>query len=413
MSAFPESKPSPRIAYVVTVDQSVKLIEGQIAFLARNGFEVDVICSPGQRLEAMRQTVVTPWPIEMKREIAVTGDVIALWRLWRLFRRLRPEIVVAGTPKAGLLGTVAARLAGTPNVQYMLHGLRFETAAGMKRRVLLSAEWIACHVADSIRCVSESLLRRVVALRLAPADRCMVIGPGTSEGINVERFAAAAQADRGGKQMRGELRIPAHAAVIGFVGRMTRDKGIGELYEAFTRLRVRYIGLRLLIVGEFEDGDPISDPLRAQIETDPDVIRTGFVDDVERFYPAMDVMALPTYREGFPIAPLESQAAGVPVVTTDATGAMDAIVGGKTGLRIPAGNVDALTSALERLLSDPGLRGEMGLAGCVWVQKNFRAEDLRRKILACYSSLLTTSRGYVPSRLQDGDHRIFDVQERM
>jgi hypothetical protein len=183
MSKSTESKRSPRIAYVVTVDLSTKLIEGQIGFLAKNGFMIDVICSPGPRLDAIRQEGVTPWPIKMEREIAVASDIFSLWRLWRLFRLLKPDIVVAGTPKAGLLGTVAARLAVVPHVQYALFGLRFETTAGIKRRILMGAEWIACHAADTVCCVSPSVMARAVALGLAPAARCTVIGKGTSDGL--------------------------------------------------------------------------------------------------------------------------------------------------------------------------------------------------------------------------------------
>ncbi len=300
MSSFAWTKPSPRIAFVVTVDRSVIQFEGQSAFLAANGFEVDAICSPGPHLEAMRREGITPWAVSMKREIAIASDMLALWRLWRLFRRIRPDIVVAGTPKAGLLGTLAARLAAVPHVQYALHGLRLETTTGIKRWILIGTEWISCHAAESVRCVSQGLLARVVALRLAPAARCKVIGNGTADGIAMERFSDPALAGPEAKRVRFELHIPAEAPVIGFVGRLTRDKGIRELYEAFMRLQGRYPGLRLLLVGDFEAGDPVPSALRARIEADPAVIHTGFVDDVERFYPAMDVLALPTYREGLP-----------------------------------------------------------------------------------------------------------------
>jgi len=388
MTRTARNKQSPRIAYVVTVDLAMRFLEGQIAFLVRNGIEVHVVCSPGPRLEAMRPEGATPWAVNMKREIAIASDVLSLWRLWRLFRLIRPDIVVAGTPKAGLLGTLAARLAGVPYVQYTLHGLRFETAARMKRLILMGVEWISCHAADSVCCIGPSLLARVVALGLAPAARCKMIANGTSDGIATERYAAAAQAEVEAKRVRRELHIPADAPVLGFVGRYTRDKGIRELYEAFTRLQGRYPGLRLLLVGDFEPGDPVSAELRARIEADPAVSRAGFVDDVERFYWAMDVMALPTYREGFGTVLLEAQAASVPVVTTNATGAIDAIVDGETGLCVPVRDIEALTSAIDRLLGDAELRSRMGAAGRIWVETNFRREDVWQGVLTHYRSLL-------------------------
>jgi glycosyltransferase involved in cell wall biosynthesis len=387
----------PRIAYVVTVDLSTKLFEGQIGFLAKSGFQIDVISSPGPRLDAMHRQGVACWPIKMRREIAVASDVVSLWRLWRLFRLVRPEIVVAGTPKAGLLGTLAARIAGVPHVEYALLGLRFETAAGIKRWMLMSTEWIACHAADSVRCVSHSVLARIVTLRLAPAARCIVIRNGTSDGVAVDRFTPSAQDRSDVEQLRHELMIPHDALVIGFVGRITRDKGIEELYGAFKKLQRSHHELRLLLVGSFEPGDPVPGWLRERIETDPAVIRTGFVNDTERYYRAMDVMALPTYREGFGTALAEAQSASVPIVTTNATGAIDAIVNGKTGLRVPVRDTDSLTSALGRLLSDPQLRRKMGTAGRIWVEKNFRREDVWQGILTHYRMLLQADRS--PGRL--------------
>jgi glycosyltransferase involved in cell wall biosynthesis len=411
MSRSGDSKHTPRIAYVVTVDLSMKLIEGQIGFLARNGFKIDVICSPGPRLEAIRQEGVTPWPIKMEREIAVASDIVSLWRLWRLLRHLKPDIVVAGTPKAGLLGTVAARVAAVVHVEYALFGLRFETTTGIKRRLLMGAEWIAGHAADTVRCVSPSVMARAIALGLAPAARCTVIGKGTSDGIAMERYAPTAETESEAKQVRSQFNIPNGAPVIGFVGRITRDKGIWELYEAFTRLQRSYPGLRLLLVGDYDATDPIPDALRERIESDPAVTCTGFVEDVERFYGVMDAMALPTYREGFSTVLVEAQSASIPVVTTNATGAIDAIVDGETGLRVPVRDVDALTIALDRLLGDKELRSRMGAAGRLWVRKNFRQEDVWQKILAHYHSILSSDEDRTTLRWHGRKPEIIDAQE--
>ena len=406
MSGFSWNKSDPRIAYVVTVDLAVKFFEGQSAFLAANGFHVDAICSPGTRLEALRRQGITPWAVPIEREISPGRDLLSLWRLWRLFRRIRPDIVVAGTPKGGLLGILAARLAGVPHVQYFLHGLRLETTTGIKRRILMAAEWTSCHAAQSVRCVSPSLLARTVALGLAPAARCTVIGNGSADGIAMERFASGAHAELEAKQVRRELRIPPEAPVIGFVGRLTRDKGIAELYEAFTRLQSRFPDLQLLLVGDFETGDPVPGALRSQIAANPAVIHTGFVDNVEHFYSAMDVVALPTYREGLPTVLLEAQYARVPVVTTNATGAVDAFVNGETGLRVPIGDAAALASALDRLLRDAALRSTLGAAGRTWVEKNFRREDLWRNLLAWYHSQLRSRQDEAYSRMYSRSSRI-------
>ena len=189
--------------------------------------------------------------------------------------------------------------------------------------------------------------------------------------------------------MRAALGIPEDAPVIGFVGRFTRDKGISELLEAHTRLASVYPTLRLLMVGDFETGDPVGEIARDRIATDSQVIVTGLVQDVERYYPLMNVLALPTFREGFPYVPLEAQAAGIPVVTTDATGAIDSVESGQSGIIVPVGNVGALTTGLRQLLDNPILQRQMGQAGRQWVAENF-AQPLVQAALQCeYSGLLS------------------------
>jgi lipopolysaccharide/colanic/teichoic acid biosynthesis glycosyltransferase len=386
----------PKIVLVVTSAMSTIFFQGQLHFLAGHGWDVEMVSGPGPGPDwtppAEPCEAVKYLALPMKREIAPLHDLVALFRLWRIFRRTHPELVVAGTPKAGLLGSVAARLAAVPHVVYVVHGLRMETARGWKRRLLWSTEWCACHCAHHVRCLSPSLRERVLTLGLATAERCLVVKAGSSNGVEMNRWRRTARAVETGRSRREALGVPPEALVIGFVGRLTRDKGIGELHAAFTRLKARRGPLFLLLVGDFESGDPVPAGLRQQLESDPAVIRTGFVREVEPYYWMMDLLALPTYREGMPGVPLEAQAASIPVVTTDATGAIDSIVDGVTGLRVPVGDVDALETALERLLTDPELRIRMGQAGCAWVESNFRREVVWQNILHDYASIVHNRR---------------------
>lgn len=396
--------PRPTLTYVVTASVSVGFFDGQLAYMVGHGWKVNVVSAPGPELEAMHAEGVTPLGIPMEREISLLKDIISLWRLWRLFRRIRPNLVVTGTPKAGLLGTLAARLACVPHVVYTIHGLRLETVSGWKRRLLWVTEWLACHAAHQVHSVSFSLRERAIALDIVAPKRCTVIGKGSSNGVNLERWRRTPQTQLTVRETRNDWKLPLSVPVIGFVGRMVRDKGITELYDAFRRLRLSYPDLRLLLVGGFEAGDPVPSALRAQVEADPNVFVTGFVANVEVYYWIMDVLALPTYREGFPGVLLEAQAASVPVVTTDATGAIDAIRDGITGLRVPVGDVDALTAALARLLADPELREQMGQAGCSWVQQNFQCETVWKNLEANYRSILQNAQGnskHVPLALNE------------
>lgn len=377
----------PRLMLVLTSHTGWILYRGHIGFLSSSGFDVEVVSGQGPMLQAMKAEGARTWAVPMEREIAPFKDFVALCRLWWLFCRRRPALVIAGTPKAGLLGTISARMAGVRQIVYVIHGLRLETTSGWKRRILWIAEWISCHIPHHVRCVSPSLRERVIGLHLVSPNHCSVTGNGSANGVDVDLFRHAHTSPSSRFTIRRELGIKAEAGVIGFVGRMTRDKGIPELYEAYCQLRQAHAGLRLLLVGEFEEGDPVSMDLRAAIETDLAVVKTGFVENVDHFYPIMDVLALPTYREGLPGVALEAQAASIPVVCSDATGAVDAFVPGVTGIRVPVGSVDALARALDQLLGDKELRLKMGQAGYEWVQK-FRQETVWNSVLADYRSIL-------------------------
>lgn len=379
-----------RVVHAVTSPLTLSLMRGQLAHLRRAGLQVTVVSAPGERLENLRvEEGVETAAVSMQREIAPLSDLAALWRLYRLLRRLRPHIVNAGTPKAGLLAGMAAWLAGVPCRVHTLRGLRSETTAGVKRRVLLLAEKISCRTAHRVVCNSPSLRQRAIALGLTDAQHSCVLGCGSSNGVDAPRFFPGEELLRRAAELRSYLEIPAGAPVIGFVGRLTRDKGVPELVRAFTVLRASRPALRLLLIGDREDGDPLPAAVNESLDRDPQIVCTGAVSDVAPYYALMTVYALPTHREGFPNSVLEAQAAGLPVVTTRATGAVDSISDGVTGLLVPPGDADALAQALSRLLDDPDLARRMGAAGRERVTKDFRPQEIWDALLTIYRKLLS------------------------
>ena len=182
--------------------------------------------------------------------------------------------------------------------------------------------------------------------------------------------------------------------MVGFVGRLTRDKGVPELIDAFDMILKGDQKARLLLVGWFDESeDALSAELRARIESHPRIIRTGFVADTAPYYKAMDVMVLPTWREGFPNVVLEAAASCVPVITTFATGSRDAVLPEVTGLLIPPVHPQAISEAVLKLLRDPQRRKCMGIAARAWVIQSFVNERVLGLTVALYKDLLKTAAG--------------------
>ncbi len=388
--------PHPRLLHVTTVPQSLCFLGGHVDHTRRHGFDVHVLSSPGTMLDHFgKQRQVHVYPVVMPRRITPLRDLVALWRITRVLRRLRPDVVDGHTPKGGLLAMLGAWLCGVPVRVYHMYGLPQLTARGMKRRLLCWSEWLACALAHQVLCLSPSNREVAVQQGLCQAHKIKVLLSGNIEGVDAEKqFNPACLPAGSREEVRARHGIPADAQVMGFVGRIVRDKGLIELAAAWRLLREEFPTLHLLIVGPFEPQDPVPVAVTEQLRGDPRIHLAGVCQVMPPLYGAMDLLILPTYREGFGTVLLEAAAMTLPVVATRIPGCVDAVRDGETALLVPARDGAALAGAARTYLRDPELRRQHGLAGRTRVLRDFQPEAMHAALHEEYVRLLH-SRGRV------------------
>jgi glycosyltransferase involved in cell wall biosynthesis len=282
---------------------------------------------------------------------------------------------------------LAAWLCRVPVRVYVVRGFRFETATGWRRRLFRSLEWLAIRCANHVIFNSRSLLRVGERERLIDSGRGEVIGGGSGNGIDVSRFADDVLPTRA--EARDRFGLPAAATVIGFVGRFTRDKGIADLVEVFTSALRDRPDVWLLLVGQFEEGDPVPAAVQEVIEHDERIVTVAWLDHPGVAYRAMDLLAFPSYREGLPNVPLEAQLCGLQVVAYAATGTVDAVT--PDSAMVAVGDVDALGDAiLTQVVTDSG-RSSSGRQETTWVVENFERARLWAGLVDRYRSWLPAS----------------------
>ena len=384
-------EPNPiRLVHITTVPISLNFFHGQVGYIKLRGIEVHAVSSPGKELGAFgeREGVVVH-AVGMPRCITPLRDLVALWRMFSVLRRIRPHLVHAHTPKGGLLGIIGAWLARVPVRIYHIHGMPFMSAAGLKQWIMRWTEKVSCRFAHQVLCVSRSVRDVAVAERICPPEKIRVLLNGSINGVDASGRYNPEALGNGARQQVLEIHgIPRDALVVGFVGRVVRDKGVVELVEAWQVLREEFPSLHLLIVGPFELQDPVPPDVVRVLQGDIRIHLTGEVNDMPPFYAAMDVVALPSYREGLPTIPLEAAAMGLPVVATRIPGCVDAVVDGVTGTLVPPREAGALAEASRNYLANPDLRQRHGSAGRERVLRDFRPEAIWEALCREYARLL-------------------------
>jgi glycosyltransferase involved in cell wall biosynthesis len=334
------------------------IMRGQLGFMQQH-FEVLGVTTPDEKhfpSIGPREGIRTI-SVQMARTISLVADLKALWRLYSLFRSERPEIVHTHTPKAGLLGMIAAWAARVPVRLHTVGGMPLMEARGMKLRILKFTEKLTYACAHMVYPNSRGLRSYIVEQRFCAPNKLKVLANGGTNGVNISFFAPY-QSEEQQKQisaLRSDLGISPEDFVFCFIGRIGREKGMQELYEVFDTLSKEY-PIKLLLVGLFEESHGgLTEAYKQLFLSHPHIIYPGRADDVRPYYAISQACVFPSWREGFPNALLEAGAMGLPIITTDINGCNEIVEHGVTGLIVPPKSAHALGHAMQHLITDADL----------------------------------------------------------
>lgn len=355
----------PKLVRITTVPVSMQvLLKGQMRYMKSQGFDVTMISSDGPEVESLvKQEECIHIPVTLTRKISPVTDLLSLIKLVRILRKIKPDIVHTHTPKAGLIGMWAAKLAGVPVRLHTIAGLPWVETTGAMRMLLKFIEKLTAMPASSIypnSFVQQDFLRsQGIAL-----NKMKVLGRGSSNGINSQFFSQHPEIMKAAADLKAAEKVAADGWIWIFVGRLVKDKGMNELLDAFNTLQQQFPNDRLWLLGEEEpELDPLDEAHQQLLHNHPAVKCWGFQKDIRPYLAAANVLVFPSYREGFPNVPLQAGSMGCMLILSDINGCNEIVQHRENGLLVPAKNTDALIAAMMETRSNK--EKTMQMAGAI------------------------------------------------
>jgi glycosyltransferase involved in cell wall biosynthesis len=373
------------------------LLRGQPRYMSAF-FEVFCVSSgPVKDLEEVaKREGVKVQEVKMTRQITPFKDLKSVWKLYKLFKKEKPVIVHTHTPKAGIVGMLAANLAGVPIRLHTVAGLPLMEAQGLKRFVLDTVEKLTYSFATKVYPNSKGLEEFILSHRFTNKSKVKMIGNGSSNGIDTTFFNPSLYTKNSKQELRAQLGISKEDFVFVFVGRLVSDKGVNELVNAFKGLTSQLVNqsthYKLLLVGPLEtELDPLQDQTLNEIESNLTIITTGFQPDVRPYFAISNALVFPSYREGFPNVVMQAGAMGLPSIVTDINGCNEIIEDGKNGLIIPPKNTKALQEKMLRLVEDEQLYKHLASNSREMITSRYEQKLVWEALLEEYKRLLVNS----------------------
>ncbi|MCF7568632.1 glycosyltransferase family 4 protein [Sabulilitoribacter arenilitoris] len=381
-----------KIIRITTVPLSLSgLLHGQLGYM-KSHYDVMGVSSMGKnnQLESVAKHENIPTvAIEMTRKITPLKDIVAVYKLYKLFKKEKPFIVHSHTPKAGTLSMLAAKLAGVKHRLHTIAGLPLLEATGLKRFLLNTVEKATYACATKIYPNSFGLNDIIIEHRFTKPSKLKVIANGSSNGIDTSHFNPKVINDDAKKRkLKESLTINEDDFVFVYVGRLVSDKGVNELLSAYNKLSNEKEKIKLLLVGGYENElDPLLPKSMEIIKNNKTIVSAGWVNDVRPFFAISDALVFPSYREGFPNVVMQAGAMELPSIVTNINGCNEIIEHNKHGLIIPVKNVDAIYNSMNYILNNQKISKEMGLASRANIVSKFERIKVWEAMLEEYNSL--------------------------
>jgi glycosyltransferase involved in cell wall biosynthesis len=367
------------VLHVASVSFSLPYFVGEqfIYFKEKNPeYNFFVACSPSENLTKLSNSLeFTQVPLIINRSISPIQDVKSILKLKKYILKNKIDLVIGHTPKGGMIAMMASYLARIENRIYFRHGIMFETSKGFMRFLLKTIERITGSLASKVVCVSNEIKLISEKENLNDRRKNIILGRGTCNGVDCNVKYNRNNKGNEIDDLRKENAIDKEDFVIGYVGRLVKDKGINDLIEAWEIIIKKHSNVKLLLVGPFEERDKVNDSIQNKIIKYDSIIHTGYVEDASNYYSIMNAFILPSYREGFPTVVLEASSMQLPILTTKATGCSESIIENVTGIFFDI-EKNKIAEAISYIIDNPIDAKEMGIKGREFVISNFEQKNI-------------------------------------
>ena len=382
-----------KILHTVNIAFAIPIVLGnQINYFNSIGYQVYIACTPSLELnEIKKKWTFTSLEININRKITLFDDLISIYKLIKFIKNNKIDIVVGHTPKGALISMIASYIAGVNKRIYFRHGLVFETQKGFIKLFLIQVEKLTSKLSTKVICVSNSILNQSKVLKISKKDKLFLLNIGSCNGVDSEYKFNPELISKDIKDVYAKnMKLDHGDFIIGYIGRLSKDKGINELIQSWILLKTQKCNanLKLILCGPYDERDPIDIITKKIIFSEKSIIYLGEIDNdnINYYYSFFDIFILPSYREGFPTVILEASSMKLPVITTKSTGCIDSIIENETGIFIEINKI-SITKSIQFYKDNPNYISTHGNNGRNFIIDNFNQKLIWNKLNEIYTTI--------------------------